>query len=252
MLPYDEAGDGPATLVLLHAGVADRRMWAGHLDALAAAGQRVIAPDLPGFGDAEATAGEDAVWLRVLATLDGVGVDRAALVGNSYGGAIAQRLVVEAPQRFTALGLVSSPSPDMEASPGTLAAWDAEEQAVEEGDIEAAVAAVVDAWTGPAASGEVRALVADMQRRAYAMLDGPPPADDDPLGYEMSALGAFTGPALVVVGGEEREDFTRAAQSLAAVLPHAGLVTLDGVAHLAPLEAPERFRALVLGLLAAE
>ena len=50
-LPHDEAGDGPA-VVLLHAGIADRTMWSEHLDSLAAAGFRVIAPDLPGFGEA--------------------------------------------------------------------------------------------------------------------------------------------------------------------------------------------------------
>src|ERR1700755_1340973 len=50
MLPLDEAGTG-SPLVLLHAGIADRSMWSAHLDPLAAAGYRVIAPDLPGFGE---------------------------------------------------------------------------------------------------------------------------------------------------------------------------------------------------------
>ena len=51
MLPYDEAGSGPAVM-LLHAGVADRSMWDDTLPALAAAGFHAIAPDLPGFGEA--------------------------------------------------------------------------------------------------------------------------------------------------------------------------------------------------------
>ena len=38
-------------VLLLHAGIADRRMWAPQIEALEAAGHRVLAPDLPGFGD---------------------------------------------------------------------------------------------------------------------------------------------------------------------------------------------------------
>ena len=44
-LPHSEHGDGPAVL-LLHAGIADRRMWDEHLEPLAAAGYRVVAVDL--------------------------------------------------------------------------------------------------------------------------------------------------------------------------------------------------------------
>ena len=39
-------------VLLLHAGIADRRMWEPQVEALEAAGHRVLAPDLPGFGDA--------------------------------------------------------------------------------------------------------------------------------------------------------------------------------------------------------
>lgn len=46
-LPYSEFGDGSAML-LLHAGIADRRMWDEHLEPLAEAGHRVVAVDLPG------------------------------------------------------------------------------------------------------------------------------------------------------------------------------------------------------------
>ncbi|MCW3033129.1 MAG: Alpha/beta hydrolase fold protein, partial [Solirubrobacterales bacterium] len=49
ILPHDQNGSGPP-VVLLHAGVADRRMWAALLPALADAGLGVLAPDLPGFG----------------------------------------------------------------------------------------------------------------------------------------------------------------------------------------------------------
>src|SRR5206468_12752513 len=87
MLPHDEAGSGPA-VVLLHAGVADRTMWSEHLERLADAGYRAVAVDLPGLGAARVTPGEQAPWADVLRTMDELSIERAALVGNSFGGAV--------------------------------------------------------------------------------------------------------------------------------------------------------------------
>ena len=63
--------------MLLHAGVADRTMWSEHLGPLSAAGYRVVAMDLPGFGEAPAATAESAPWADVLETMDGLGLDRA-------------------------------------------------------------------------------------------------------------------------------------------------------------------------------
>jgi 3-oxoadipate enol-lactonase len=109
MLPHDEHGAGPA-IVLLHAGVGDRGMWSEHMEPLAAAGYRVIAFDHPGFGEAAVSAGEDAPWVDVLAAIDELGIERAALVGNSFGGAVALRIAVLAPARAQSLVLVSAPA----------------------------------------------------------------------------------------------------------------------------------------------
>src|SRR5437763_10396557 len=95
-LPHDDIGSGKP-LVLLHAGIADRRMWAQHLEPFAAAGFRVVAPDLPGFGDAPVAPSPEAPWLDVLAMLDELGIDNAALAGNSFGAGVALRAAVTAP-----------------------------------------------------------------------------------------------------------------------------------------------------------
>ena len=94
VLPHDEAGSGPA-VILLHAGIADRTMWSEHLDALAGAGFRAVAPDLSGFGEAAVTVGEQAPWIDVLATMDALEIHDAILVGNSFGGAVALRAAAE-------------------------------------------------------------------------------------------------------------------------------------------------------------
>src|SRR5207249_237450 len=106
---------GPA-VVLLHAGVADRSEWAAHLEPLAAAGFRAVAVDLPGFGDAPEEPGPQAPWRDVLATMDALGIERAAVVGNSFGAAVALRVAVAAPARVSALVLLSGRAPGAEPS----------------------------------------------------------------------------------------------------------------------------------------
>lgn len=179
MLPHDEIGSGPA-VVLLHAGIADRTMWSERLERLVDAGYRAVAVDLPGFGEAQITPGEQAPWADVLRTMDELSIERAALVGNSFGGAVALRVALVAPDRVSALALISAPPPALEPSPELESAWEAEEAALQRGDIEAAVAAVVDAWTLPDASPELRDRVAVMQRRAFALQAEAPPTMEAP------------------------------------------------------------------------
>ena len=244
MLPHDEMGAGPA-VVLLHAGVADRRMWADLLPSIAAAGHRAIAVDLPGHGDA---ADPGSPHVAVLDTMDALGVERATLIGNSYGGAVALRVAAVAPDRVGALVLVSAPAPDVEPSAELEAAWEAEESAFERGDVEGAVAAVVDTWTLPDAPASLRDRIADMQRRAFELEAhaGDATPADDPLEPDSSALSTLDIPALVAVGELDMRDFRAGAEVLAQQLRHARLVVIPGAGHLAPLEQPELFRRLVL------
>jgi len=249
-LPYDEAGSGPA-VVLLHAGVADRTMWAEHLEPLADAGYRAVAIDLPGFGQAPITPGEQAPWAEVLQTMDDLSIARAALVGNSFGGAVALRASLVAADRVPALVLISAPPPALEPSPELEAAWEAEESALERGDVEAAVAAVVSAWTLPDAPQALRDRIAAMQRRAFALQSGSTSATEapDPAEQRPDALARLDVPTLVAAGERDMPDFRRGAEAMARTLPRARHVVISGAGHLAPLETPETFRELVLGFL---
>ena len=247
LLPHDEAGSGPA-VVLLHAGVADRAMWTEHLPHLADAGLRAVAVDLPGFGEAPVAPGEQAPWADVLDTMDELSVERAALVGNSFGGAVALRVAVVAPDRVSSLALVCAPPPALDPSAELVAAWAAEEAAIERGDTDAAVEAVVAAWTLPDASPELRGRVAAMQRRAFALQAAAPPTTDapDPVERHPVALAGLQVPTLVAVGERDKPDFRHGAQALARALPRARHVVLEGAGHLPPLETPEAFRRLLL------
>ena len=250
MLPHDDAGSGPA-LVLLHAGVADRRMWAEQLAPLTDAGFRVVAMDLPGFGEAPVAQEQDAPWADVLETMDALAIDRAALVGVSLGADVALRVALVAPERLTALVLLSARAPGFDPSEELRAAWEAETAAWDRGDVDGAVGAVVEAWTLPGASAELRERVAAMQRRAYELQadetgveEAPDPLEEDP-----DALGRLSVPALVTAGEHDKPDFRTSADMLAGALPQARHAVIEGAGHLAPLETPEAFRELVLDFL---
>lgn len=85
-LAYDRAGPrGALPVVLLHAGIADRRMWNPQWSALTAE-RDVVRLDLRGFGDStKRPSGALSPVDDVLATLTSLGVERCHLVGASYG-----------------------------------------------------------------------------------------------------------------------------------------------------------------------
>jgi pimeloyl-ACP methyl ester carboxylesterase len=247
---FDHAGEGPA-LMLVHAGIADRRMWHYYLPWLAANGWHAIAPDLPGFGEHVPSADPPAPWDFLRDVLDELAVDQAVVVGCSFGGAVALRLAVTAPERVRALAMISSPAPGLEPSAQLDAAWNAESDAMERGDIDAAVDAVVTAWLAPDAPDEVRELVAAMQRRAFELdPEGTMPQPADPLEDAPERIGAIAVPVLVAAGEADMPDFEWSAQSLADALPHASHRLIAGAGHLAPLEAPDAFREVLTGFLA--
>jgi pimeloyl-ACP methyl ester carboxylesterase len=104
-----EYGAGPRVLVMTHV-LMDSRMYARFAPTLAAAGHRVITPDMLGHGESEQPHdmiahsmqqyGED-----VIALLDHLGVERAVIGGTSLGANVALEAAVLAPERVRALVL---------------------------------------------------------------------------------------------------------------------------------------------------
>ena len=96
-IAYREAG-GPQTsdrspVLCLHGWPQSSYMWRHLLPALASAGHRVLAPDLPGFGDSSPD--PPGTWERHVEAVErfrgGIGLDRVVLVVHDTGGAIGGR-----------------------------------------------------------------------------------------------------------------------------------------------------------------
>ncbi|WP_030318435.1 alpha/beta fold hydrolase [Streptomyces flavochromogenes] len=249
-LSHDLAGQGPSTVLLLHSGVCDRRMWDGQFHALAEAGHRVVRCDLRGFGDTPVDAAHThADDVREL--LDHLGVERAAVVGSSFGGRVALELAVRHPAHVSALALLASGIPGF--TPGDeLRAWGGrEDELLEAGDLDAAVELNVDTWLGPEAGPEVRALVREMQRHAFEVQLAVP-EEFHPVTPEVTAddLAGIEVPALVAVGAHDLPDFRAVADDLTRLLPGARRVDLDWAGHLPALERPDETARLLAAFLA--
>ncbi|MEV6521034.1 alpha/beta hydrolase [Longispora sp. NPDC051575] len=246
-LSYDEAGTGP-TLVLLHSGVCDRRMWAPQWEPLLDAGFRVVRVDLPGFGDSPAPAPGYNEAEEVAALLGGLGVADAALVGSSYGGRIAQEVAARWPDRVTTLALLCAARAGRAPSPALRAFYDAEEAALAAGDLDAAVECNMATWVGPDADEPTRALVRTMCRhglsRELAAGEYQPRAEP----VDVTAITART---LVVSGGHDLVDFQDIAVELAGLVPDVRHVALPWAGHFPSLERPAETTALLLDFLRA-
>ena len=163
-----------STVLLLHAGIADSRMWRPQVEALQAAGYRVIAPDLRGFGEHRLDPVPFSYVRDVEELIDGP----TAVVGNSQGGRVALELAVHRADLVERLVLIAPGLPGWEWSDETREGWAAEEGAYEAGDLEGAAEASVRMWVdGPNRSREevddgVRALVTEMVLRSYEMQQG--------------------------------------------------------------------------------
>jgi pimeloyl-ACP methyl ester carboxylesterase len=247
-LPFDAAGSGPP-VVLLHAGVADRRMWTGLLPALAER-FHVLAPDLPGYGQAPLSPGSYSNVAEVLAFLDDQDLGSVTLVGASFGGRVALEVAAAAPDRVDRLVLLC---PALRGVTPTAAseAFDAEEERLlEAGDVADAVRLNVETWLGPEADHNARDLLTRMQRRAFDVQlaadewpDPPTPARDD------VDLSRVVVPTTVFLGAHDVDWLQHAAREIAAGVPGATLVELGWAGHLPALERPAQTAGLVLDAL---
>ena len=191
----------------------------------------------------------------VIELLDRHGFDRATVVGISLGGRVALEVALAAPERVAALVLVGSGLPGHDWSEEMKATWEEEEAALRSGNVDEAVDISLRTWVaGPGrkladVDADVRARVAEMQRRAYELqLPFEDEAEEELLVEDVAQrLGEIKAPTLVLVGEEDVPDIHAIADRLAREIPGAGRATIADAAHVPSMERPREFEELVLG-----
>jgi 3-oxoadipate enol-lactonase len=255
-LAYEIAGHGEP-IVLVHAGIADRRMWDPQWSAFAAVG-RVARYDARGFGETLPPSGAWSHHADLLALIDELAFGRVHLVGTSMGAGIAVEAALARPRAVASLLLVAPGGALLGDGADSLRPiWHEEVEALDRGDLDAAVEVNLRAWVdGPTRSAdavdpEVRAFVGRMQRDAFEL-----PEWDAELNPEhelspaaLTRLGEIRCRTLVLVGDLDQPATKEAAARVATDVERARLVVWPDVAHVPTLERSADFERLALDFL---
>jgi 3-oxoadipate enol-lactonase len=251
-IAFDDEGSGPP-IALVHAGVADRRMWTDLAYRLARR-HRVIRHDVRGVGESLPPTGPWSHHTDLLGLLDELLVTRAHVVGASMGAGIAAEAALARPGAVASLVLVAPGGALLGDAPASFRSiWAAEVEALDRGDLDAAVEINLRAWVdGPqrspeAVDPEVRAFIGRMQREAFEIPEWDPDhaPEHELLPPAARRIGELGCPVLVVVGDADDPAIREVAEAVAAEAPRGRFVVLPGVGHMLSLEQPALFEDLL-------
>lgn len=224
-----QAGEVGPHLVLLHGLAGSGAWWRRNLPALASA-FRVTAIDLPGFGSSHPNARLilDEAPAQVAALLDELGIERSHVVGHSMGGLVAGALAADHPERVDRLVLVDAGFLSLDptwrhriSGPLRTLPW-------------TSLTILPTLLRDVARSGPVR-----MARATAQVL-----RED-----WRHKLPEITAPTLVIWGEHDRICNPRIGRQIAAAVPGARLVVIQGAGHNPMWEKPGAFDRAVLDFL---
>lgn len=251
---YEVEGQGEP-VVLIHAGIANLRMWDEQVPALTDT-YRVIRYDTRGFGRTET---EDVPFSNradVAALLDHLGESSAHVVGISRAGSIALDFALESPDQVRSLVVANGGVSGYDAPGGDPSIWAQSEKWWEAKDWERLADWEADFWVNGEGQPPDRADRAIRDRVHEWILtnyqaekaEGQPQVLDPPAAGRLSELR----PQLLVIIGSVDEASTQAAcRFLAESVPGARLEVFEGAAHMVNMEQPERFTRLLREFLEA-
>lgn len=252
---YHDVGSGPPVL-LIHGsgpGVTAWANWRLVLPRLATA-HRVIAPDMAGFGYTSTRPGathDIDLWVgQLIALLDALGLDRVAVVGNSFGGAIALHLATRHPERVSRIVLMGTVGVPFKMTPGLEKVWGYEPSISEMKELLGIFAYNQDIATDELAELRYRASTrAGVHERFAALFPAPRQRWIDFLAVEPGKLRAIDQPTLVIHGRDDQVIPLETSQKLSSLIRHARLEVIDCCGHWVQIEYPDRFANLLIEFL---
>ena len=239
------AGDGPS-VVFLHGLGGTRSAWGPQLRALSPS-FRCIAWDMPGYGSAAPLAPltYEGIACRLVQLLDLLEIERADLVGLSFGGMHAIHTALHYPERVGRMVLADT-SPAFGIDGTRAEDWqNARLEPLNRGETPGdAAPRVIDAITTLPLSEDVRgeliAAFGQISPEGFRAAVHCLPTND-----VRNRLHEIIHPSLVVVGSEDQETPVEYATALASGLANAELHVIPGAGHLTPSETPDQFNRLV-------
>lgn len=251
MLWVKEVGQG-RPLVMLHAAGTSGKIWWQHIPRLARR-FRVLTIDLPGHGQSprpKEPLSIEGMSSELYQTIQSLSLSRVHVVGLSLGGMVAQVLAVDHPSSVSSLTLCDT---ICEIGPPQAQILEERARAVEEGGMSSLLKSTLERWFSPSFFAGHPDVVSEVEKlllaadplinaqtwRAIAKLD------------VVSRLPKMRVPALVINGSLDTSIPPGGGERLATLLS-ARLVELQGCAHMAPLEAPEKFMDILESFLLNE
>jgi 3-oxoadipate enol-lactonase len=229
-------GEQGPSIVLLHALALDWQMWEPIMARLAV-GRRVVAYDLRGHGRAAGSPTPftmDEIAADLIRVLDVLELERAHVVGLSYGGGVAQTAAVRCPERFASLALLAT-------TDFPFAAFEDRARSGEEEGMEAQVVPsltrwftlddlAVNGWGVRYARERVRRTDAVDWAAAWRSFQGLDVQD---------RLRTFRGPALVLAGEHDASTTPEIMAAIAERIPGSIYRELPGTPHMQTLSKPD-------------
>jgi pimeloyl-ACP methyl ester carboxylesterase len=244
---FREAGTGPG-VVCTHSNASNSGQWRALMDLLAPK-YRVLAPDSYDSGRSPRWPSDRIISLRDEAELIEPVLIRAgsplALVGHSYGAAVALIAALANPGRVRALALyeptlfalLDAEKPPPNEADGIRNAVARAGRALGAGNQDAAAEHFIDYWMGPGAWKQtpeqrkppIAASITNVRRWAHALLTEPTP---------LEAFRTLDIPVLYMVGKCSTASAHGVARLLANALPQVELVEFEDLGHMGPVTHP--------------
>ena len=239
-------------VVLLHGFPLDSRMWAAQVSALAAAGHRVIAPDLRGFGQSRSDRPFTIESLAddVHALLERINVLPVVLAGLSMGGYVALAYAKKYPADLRGLVLLDTKAeadtPEGKEGRGKMIDLVRREGAKPVADqMMPKMLAKDAAGQRPQVAQDLRQMMEQTPPRtiehALAAMRDRPDRDGE--------LASIAVPTLVVVGESDAITPPQGAEAMSKKIPGAKYESVRGAGHMSPMEQPEQVNRALLAFL---
>jgi len=251
---YHDVGSGPP-VVLIHGSGPGVSAWANWRPVIPGLSTRfrVLAPDIVGFGYTERPPSfEYGVkgWIdHLVAFLDALGIERADLVGNSFGGALSLWLATQT-SRVGRMVLMGSVGLHFDITPGLDAVWgyepslDAMRRLLDIFAFDRSLA------TDDLARLRYQASIRPGVQEAYAaMFPAPRQGGVDALALPEEEISALPGEVLVVHGREDRVIPVASSVRLSQLIPRSQLHVFGRCGHWTQIEHTDRFVRLVTDFL---